>query len=68
MDKRVFIIMFFPIFGITQMVIIIIPISADNKAIIGQLRVWPFHVTTIMAFGERNRNPGHLFAEIGYLI
>jgi hypothetical protein len=35
---------------------------AGKGAIISQFRVWPFPSTLIMAFGERNRNPGHHFA------
>jgi hypothetical protein len=35
---------------------------AGKEAIISQFRVWPFLFTIIMAFGERNRNPGHHFA------
>ena|SRR6266487_328498 len=35
---------------------------AGKRAIISQSRVWPFPFTTIVTFGERNRNPGHRFA------
>jgi hypothetical protein len=35
---------------------------AGGEAIMSQFRVWPFLPTTIVAFGERNRNPGHCFA------
>ncbi|HYF99879.1 MAG TPA: hypothetical protein VD815_07290 [Candidatus Saccharimonadales bacterium] len=36
-----------------------IDIYVDREAIMSQFRVWPFLSTTIMTFGERNRNPGH---------
>jgi len=39
---------------------------AGKGTVIGQLRVWPFPLTIIVTFGERNKNPGHRFA--GYLL
>jgi hypothetical protein len=35
---------------------------AGREAIVSQLRVWPFLPASIVASGERNRNPGHCFA------
>ena len=40
---------------------------ADRGAIISQFRVWPFPSITIIAFGERNRNPGHHFAGVNII-
>jgi hypothetical protein len=40
---------------------------ADKGAIISQFRVWPFPSITIIAFGERNRNPGYHFAGVNII-
>ena len=50
-----------PILKITSAFPITCP-PAGGEAIMSQFRVWPFLPTTIVAFGERNRNPGHCFA------
>jgi hypothetical protein len=46
------------------LIIFAMDFPAGRGAIISQFRVWPFPSTLIMAFGERNRNPGHHFAGI----
>jgi hypothetical protein len=53
----------------TSFFIFVFPTSlfpADRGAIISQFRVWPFPSITIIAFGERNRNPGYHFAGVKY--
>jgi len=40
---------------------------AGKGAIISQFRVWPFPSASIMTFGERNRNPDHLFAGVNMI-